>query len=410
MEQREDIFFMEIKPEIETFAKIKVVGVGGSGSSTINTMIKNNIKGVEFVAINTDAQALHNNLAAKKIHIGKTITRGLGAGMNPEIGARAAEENQSEIREVLKDADMVFVTCGMGGGTGTGASPIVAAIARELGALTVAVVTRPFSFEGVQRSLLAEKGLAELENKVDTVIVIPNDRILSIIDKKTSLLEAFTIVDDVLRQGVQGISELVTVHGRTNVDFADLKAIMQDAGSALMGIGYGTGDNRAADAANAAISSPLLEQSIEGAKGVLFTVTASKDLGMMELHDAAKIITDKADPNAKIIYGTVIDDDMKDELKVTVVATGFSTVSNAKKNVPQKAESVSKFRSGMSLPLWGAVPQKEEAEQDDMFENKKRNPPSEIKPVNHFPKRVEPSVPEASEDLDIPAFIRKKMM
>lgn len=315
----------EIKPDIETFAKIKVVGVGGSGGSAINRMIASKIRGVEFIAMNTDVQALHHSLAPTKLHIGKTVTRGLGAGMDPGIGARAAEESQNEIREILKGADMVFVTCGLGGGTGSGAGPRVAAIAHELGALTVAVVTRPFMFEGAQRKTVADAAYDSMAESVDTMITIPNDRILQIIDRKTSLLDAFEIVDDVLRQGVQGISELITVPGLINVDFADVRAIMSNRGSALMGIGRGHGENRAADAAKSAIASPLLEVSIDGAKGILFTITGGSNLGMYEVSEAAKVITQSADPQAKVIFGAIIDEGMKDEVKVTVIATGFDS-------------------------------------------------------------------------------------
>ncbi|MBM3204746.1 cell division protein FtsZ [Candidatus Uhrbacteria bacterium] len=313
----------EIKPEIETFAKIKVVGVGGSGGASTNRMITAKIRGVEFIAMNTDVQALHYSQASTKLHIGKTVTRGLGAGMDPEVGLHAAEESQNEIREVLKGADMVFVTCGMGGGTGTGAAPFVAQVAKELGALTVAVVTKPFAFEGAQRKILADQGYEKLSECVDTVITIPNDRILQIIDRKTSLVDAFEMVDEVLRQAVQGISELITVPGLINVDFADVRAIMANRGSALMGIGRGHGDNRAADAAKAAIASPLLEVSIDGAKGILFTITGGSNLGMYEVSEAAKVITQSADSQAKVIFGAIIDETMKDEVKVTVIATGF---------------------------------------------------------------------------------------
>jgi len=313
----------EIKPDIETFAKIKVVGVGGSGGNGISRMIDAKIKGVEFVAINTDAQALHNSKAQEKIHIGKNLTKGLGAGMNPEIGRQAAEENRDEIQEVLKGADMVFVACGLGGGTGSGAAPIVAETAKELGALTVGVVTKPFAFEGSQRRAIAEEALINLKDRVDTLITIPNDKLLSIIDRKTTLINAFRIVDDVLRQGVQGISDLITKPGIVNVDFADVRAIMMDSGSALMGIGIASGDNRAAEAAKAAINSPLLELSIDGAKGVLFNISGS-DVTMLETSEAANIITENIDPNAKVIFGAVTDEQIrKGEIQITVVATGF---------------------------------------------------------------------------------------
>ncbi len=315
----------EIKPDIETFAKIKVIGVGGSGGSSTNRMIASKIRGVEFIAMNTDVQALHYSQAQHKLHIGKASTRGLGAGMDPEMGLKAAEEAQNEIREMLKGADMVFITCGLGGGTGSGASPFIASIAKDLGALTVAVVTRPFGFEGAQRKAIADAAYEKLAAHVDTIITIPNDRILQIIDRKTSLVDAFEMVDDVLRQGVQGISELITVPGLINVDFADVRSIMSNRGSALMGIGHGHGDNRAADAAKAAIASPLLEVSIDGAKGILFTITGGSNLGMYEVSEAAKVITQSADPQARVIFGAIIDESMKDEIKVTVIATGFDT-------------------------------------------------------------------------------------
>jgi len=314
----------EIKPDVETYAKIKVVGIGGSGGSAVNRMITAKIRGVDFIAMNTDVQALNASLASKRVHLGESTSRGLGAGMNPDVGERSAEESQNEIRESLKGADMVFITCGLGGGTGSGAGPKVAEIARELGILTVAVVTRPFQFEGYQRKAIADQAYEKLIQYVDTIITIPNDRILQIIDRKTSMLDAFQIVDDVLRQGVQGISDIISVPGLINVDFADARAIMENRGSALMGIGRGHGDNRAIDAAKAAIASPLLEVSIDGAKGILFTVTGGSNLGMYEVTEAAKVITESADSQAKIIFGAIIDESLKDEIKVTVIATGFS--------------------------------------------------------------------------------------
>jgi len=389
----------EVKPAIETFAKIKVVGVGGSGGAAVNRMVQSKIKGVDFIAINTDVQALHHSAANSKLHIGKTTTRGLGAGMDPTIGRQAAEENQEDIRDLLKGTDMIFITCGLGGGTGTGASPIVANIAKEAGALTVAVVTKPFSFEGAQRTEIAEKGLHELGDKVDAIIVIPNDKLLQVIDKKTSLLESFAIVDDVLRQGVQGIAELITVPGLINVDYADVKAIMDDAGSALMGIGRASGENRAVEAAKAAITSPLLELSISGAKGILFTVVGGKDLGMQEVNDAAKVITQQADPNAKIIFGAVIDEDLKDEIKITVVATGFS----------QKTDSTESFQASESTytpsrfieEITDTAPE-EQTEMKDMLK-----PPSRPKKTKAPKTKVESKSEE--EELEIPAFIRKKL-
>jgi cell division protein FtsZ len=317
----------EIKPELETFARIKVVGVGGSGNHAISRMVEANLKGIDFIAVNADAQDLHHCKVVEKIHIGKNLTRGLGAGMNPDIGRQAAEENRDEIQEALKNADMVFVTCGLGGGTGTGAAPIIAQAAKDAGALTVAVVTRPFAFEGMQRKRIAEAGLAALRENVDTIITIPNDKILQVIDKKTPLLDSFRIVDDVLRQGVQGISDLITIPGIVNVDFADVKAIMQNTGPALMGIGRASGENRAVDAAKQAINSPLLELSIHGARGVLFNISGGLDLSMMEVNDAAQIITESVDPDAKVIFGAITDEDLKKgEIKITVIATGFQAL------------------------------------------------------------------------------------
>lgn len=316
----------EIKPELETFARIKVVGVGGSGNHAIGRMVEANLQGVDFIAVNADAQDLHNCKVSEKIHIGKNLTRGLGAGMNPDIGRQAAEENKDEIQDALKNSDMVFVTCGLGGGTGTGAAPIIAEAAKDAGALTVAVVTKPFAFEGMQRKKLAEEGLKNLKTKVDTIITIPNDRILQVIDKKTPLMESFRIVDDILRQAVQGISDLITIPGVVNVDFADVKSIMQNTGPALMGIGYGSGENRAIEAAKQAINSPLLEVSIHGARGVLFNISGGADLTMMEVNDAAGVITESADPDAKIIFGAITDENLKKgEVKITVIATGFQT-------------------------------------------------------------------------------------
>ena len=313
----------EVKPEIETIAKIKVIGIGGSGGSAINRMISAKIKGVDFIAINTDVQALHNNNSKSKLHIGQKITRGLGAGMNPAVGLAAAQENSSELREMLKDADMVFITCGLGGGTGTGASPVVAQIAKELGALVVAVVTKPFTFEGKQRLQIANEGLEILRPNVDAIITVPNEKIWQIIDQKTSFLQAFSEVDDILRQGIQGISEIITVPSLINVDFADVEAIMKDAGSALMAIGEGSGENRATIAAKMAVSSPLLDLSIDGAKGVLFVISGGSDLAMSEVNEIATVITNGVDENAKIIFGANVDESLKDKLRVTLVATGF---------------------------------------------------------------------------------------
>ena len=321
----------QVKPEIETFARIKVVGVGGSGKNAINHMINSKVRSVDFLAINTDAQDLHHALAKKKIHIGKNLTKGLGAGMNPEVGKRAAEETREEIQEALKNSDMVFVAGGLGGGTCTGAGPIIAKIAREMGALTIGVVTKPFSFEGQQRMRLAEQGLEELSKAVDALVIIPNDKLLAAVGKDTTAKQAFAMCDEVLRQAVEGISDLITMPGSVgNIDFADIRAVLEDAGSALMGIGTASGEKRAEEAAKAAISSPLIDISIHGAKGVLFSIAAGDDLTMWEIQEAAKIITDSVDPNAKIIFGTVKDDKLKkNELRITVIAANFGDSHSA---------------------------------------------------------------------------------
>jgi cell division protein FtsZ len=313
----------ELDLEMEQFASLKVVGVGGGGSNAVNRMIAAGLRGVQFISMNTDAQALAQSNAPTKIQLGERLTKGLGAGGNPEIGFKAAEETREAIVEALRGADMVFVTAGMGGGTGTGAAPLVAECAKQTGALTVGVVTRPFSFEGRRRAMQAERGLTELRAKVDTLITIPNDRLLAVVDKKTPILEAFRVADDILRQGVQGISDVIAVPGLINLDFADVKEIMLDTGTALMGIGLGTGDNRAADAAKAAIASPLLETTIEGAKGVLLNITGSANLSLFEVTDAAALVAEACDEDANIIFGAVIDETMKDEIRVTVIATGF---------------------------------------------------------------------------------------
>ena len=426
----------QVKPEVETFAKIKVVGVGGSGGSAVDRMVQAGIRGVDFIALNTDVQALHHNSAPHKLHIGKTVTRGLGAGMDPDLGRRSAEESQNEIREMLKDTDMVFLTCGLGGGTGSGASPLVASIAREMGALTIAVVTKPFTFEGPQRKAIADRAHEELSRNVDTIITIPNDRVLQIIDKKTSLLDAFKIVDDVLRHGVQGISEIITVPGLINVDFADVRAIMHDTGSALMGIGRAKGDNRAVEAASAAISSPLLELSIDGAKGILFTITGGEDLGMQEVAEAAKVITSSADEDSKVIFGAVIDEEMKDEVRITVVATGFESGerkvfgknneddnrrsfggnrmpfysglgANKKREEPQVKilEEEPKRQGFVSKPIFTSEPDKTEQKifSDNIFSKKTDIP---VPPTPPAPPKTNN---KSDDDLEIPAFIRRKM-
>lgn len=314
----------KVEPEVEAFARIKVIGVGGSGKNAVNHMVASKIKGVEFIVMNTDAQDLHHSLAQKKIHIGKNLTRGLGTGMNPELGRKAAEETKEEIQGVIKGSDMVFIAGGMGGGTGTGAAPVVAGVAKDQGALTIGVVTRPFTFEGAHRGRLAEQGLEELRKNVDALIVVPNDRIMSIADKDMTFKNAFAMSDDILRQAVEGISDLITTPGVINVDFADIRAILSDAGSALLGIGASSGENRAQEAAHAAINSPLLDISISGAKGVLFAIAGGDDLKMHEINEAAKIITEAIDPDARVIFGAIKDEKLKkNEIKITVIASGF---------------------------------------------------------------------------------------
>jgi len=393
----------QIKPEIETFAKIKVVGVGGSGGSAVNRMLEKKIKGIEFIALNTDVQALHHNNAPKKLHIGKSITRGLGAGMDPEVGRKAAEESQNEIRDLLKDTHMVFITCGLGGGTGSGASPIVAEVARDLGILTVAVVTKPFAFEGPKRTEIAEEALENLSRNVDTIITIPNDKILQVIDKKTSLLEAFKVCDDILRQGIQGISEVITVPGEINVDFADVKTIMKDAGSALMGIGIASGENRAVEAAQKAISSPLLEMSIEGASGILFTISGGKELGMEEVSEAANIITSSASEDAKVIFGAIIDETLGEDIRISVVATGFD--DRRPKSINDTEDDSALFAKPRYQPsrFLQKIKKTEQDEDEEFkgFTQKKIN-------TREFESESEkPKVPD--DELEIPAFIRKKM-
>ncbi len=320
---------LELDLEIEEYARIKVIGIGGGGSNAVDRMIDAGLKGVDFIAVNTDAQALSRSGAGHKIQIGEKLTRGLGAGANPEIGMKAAEESREAISQALRGSDMVFVTAGMGGGTGTGAAPVVAQVARELGALTVGVVTKPFTFEQRRRMTQAEKGIANLKENVDTIITIPNDRLLQVVDKNMPIMQAFKVADDVLRQGVQGISDLIAVPGLINLDFADVKTIMTQTGSALMGIGQSNGDNRAVEAAKQAISSPLLEASIEGAKGVLLSVTGGINLSLHEVNKAAELISQAVDGDANFIFGAVIDEGLEDEIRITVIATGFDGQSRA---------------------------------------------------------------------------------
>jgi cell division protein FtsZ len=402
----------QVKPDVEAFARIRVIGVGGSGRNAINHMIASRVKGVEFIVVNTDAQDLHNSNAKKKIHIGKNLTKGLGTGMNPDSGKRAAEETKEEIQESIKGSDMVFITCGMGGGTGTGAGPVVAKTARELGALTVAVVTKPFSFEGQQRMRIAEQGLEELKKEVDALIVIHNDRLLTVVDKNTTVKSAFALCDDVLRQAVEGISDLITTPGIINVDFADIRSIMENAGSALMGVGTASGENRAAEAAKQAINSALLEISITGAKGVLFSIAGGDDLGMLEVQDAAKVITESIDPNAKVIFGTSRDEKVKkNEVKVTVIATGFP------EGTAHRGSSLFQFaKPAAATP---AAPEKED--EQPAPKGKIYNSQVTARPVTAEPRKPlmtpkeEPRKPledddESSDWGTIPAFLRRSKL
>lgn len=380
---------MLIKPEIARFAKIKVVGIGGGGSNAVNSMISAGlIKGVDFISVNTDAQALLTNLAQTKIQIGENVTRGLGAGGNPEVGRQAAEESRERIKEYLRDCDMVFITCGEGGGTGTGAAPLFAEIAKEQGALTVAVVTKPFRFEGTRRMVAAEEGIMNLKDKVDTLIIIPNQRLLEVIDKKLTLLEAFRVADSVLSQGVQGISDLITMPGLINVDFADVRSIMTNAGSALMGIGTGVGENRASTAARTAVSSPLLEMSVEGAKGVLFNITGGTDLTMAEVDEAAKQIAGAVDPDANIIFGATIDENLVDQVKISIIATGFDETKRRLREMTS-SRTTTQTGFGQSYPM--------------------QQQPQEVRTQPVQPVFTPPQdVPPEDDEFEIPAFLRQR--
>ena len=398
----------EIKPEFETFARIKVVGVGGSGNHVITRMIEAGLSGVEFIGINTDSQDLHHCKSSEKIHIGKNLTKGLGAGMNSDIGRQAAEENKDEIQDVLKNTDMVFITCGLGGGTGTGAAPIVAEAAREAGALTVAVVTKPFAFEGIQRRKIAEEGLESLTNQVDTIITIPNDKILQVIDKKTLLLDSFKFADDILRQGVQGISDLITLPGLVNVDFADVKSIMQNTGSSLMGIGQASGENRAVEAAKQAINSPLLELSIDGANSVLFNVSGGSDLTLMEVSEVANVITEFIDNEPKVIFGAIIDENLKKgDIKVTVIATGFNGQPSSKEeSLDNNIERMNNLESMFKKEEDNQT--REEVKPEEVNKNDLKEVDSKIKQDNNvFSSKIN-SI-DTDDEYDVPAFIRKKM-
>jgi cell division protein FtsZ len=371
--QREENAMADLDRTLEGHARIRVVGVGGGGSNAVNRMLRSNLKGVEFIAVNTDHQALQQSGAQRKLRIGAKLTRGLGAGGDPEKGRMAADESRDELAKAVADSDMVFVTAGMGGGTGTGAAPVVAEIARETGALTIGVVTKPFRFEGLRRQKVAEEGIVSLQERVDTLITIPNERLMQVVDKKTSITDAFKVADDVLRQGVQGISDLIVYPGLINLDFADVKAIMSGQGAALMGIGFGTGDTRAADAARDAVASPLLETTIAGAKGILLNITGGSDLTLYEVNEAAQMVAESADKDAQIIFGTVIDENMKGEVKITVIATGFTG----------------------HIDVLGALAYEPQA-----------RPVSAERPAFAGPPRA--AIPVNPDDLDIPAFLRDR--
>lgn len=376
----------EVRPDVLSGAVIRVLGIGGGGCNAVARMVNGKVHGVEFVAVNTDVQALYHSPASKKITIGRGTTRGLGAGANPEIGKRAAEESSEEIKAALDGTDMLFITAGLGGGTGSGGAPIMADVARSMGILTVAVVTKPFSFEGCRRKKQAEEALENLKGKVDTLITIPNDKILSLIDKTTPLTEAFEIIDEVLQHAIEGISSLITQHGLVNVDFADVKTIMQDAGTALMGIGYGTGDSRAAEAARAAVESPLLELSISGATGILFNVTGGNDLSMFEVDEAARVITENAGSEANIIFGAVIDESYTGQVKCTVIATGFDSAPiSSVASAPASTQRL--VKNGFNGKALHVSSFKEE------------------KPVEHGKRNL----PISEEELEVPAFMRRKV-
>jgi len=385
-----------VKPDLNSFAKIKVLGIGGGGNNAVNFMVtEGNIQGVEFISVNTDMQALLASNADIKLQIGEKLTKGLGSGSNPEIGQAAAEESRDKIANLLKDTDMVFITAGEGGGTGTGAAPVIAQIAKDVGALTVAVVTKPFGFEGARRMIQAEEGVDRLKDEVDTLIVIPNQKIIEVVKKEQSLTEAFALADSVLAQGVQSISDLITIPGLINVDFADVRAIMTNAGTALMGIGISSGENRARKAAEMAINSPLLEVNIEGARGVLFNITGNKDISMAEVNEAANLITQSSDPDANIIFGTTIREEMKDEIKISVIATGFD-----------------QNRAHLQNLMNNVRPQFVPVEDKPLEEIKKsKKAPKELKkkPLKKIDMdKIEHSEVEIEDDLDIPAFLRNK--
>lgn len=406
----------EVTPAVETFARIKVIGVGGAGGAAVNRMIDAGVKGVDFVTVNTDAQALHNSRAQTKLHIGKDTTRGLGAGADPAVGQKAAEESKDEIKKVIQGTDMVFITFGAGGGTGSGAAPIVAELAKDLDVLSVGIATKPFAFEGDKRRKNAEQAIENLSRQVDTLITIPNDRLLQTIDRRTPLLDAFKVADEVLRQGVQGISDLITVHGLINLDFADVKTVMEDAGSALMSIGRASGENRALTAAQQAIESPLLEVSIDGARGVLFNVTGGPDMSMHEINEAAEAITAAVDPDANIIFGATLHPEMSDEIAITVIATGFD------------ASYFKRTDADQGLSYFGdedddeedTTPRKFDSDRDDVDEDidLDLSPGATTKPGGSFdddnldqPDKPAPSIwsyTTSDDELDTPSFVRKR--
>jgi len=406
----------QITTDVESFARIRVVGIGGSGNNAVNYMLNSKVKGVEFIAINSDAQDLHNSLAKKKIHIGKNLTRGLGAGGNPDMGRRAAEETREEINNAIKGSDMIFITGGMGGGTGTGCAPVVAKIARESGALTVGVVTKPFLFEGQERMRLALQGIEELKKEVDALIIIPNDRLLAIVDKETTVGSAFQQCDNILKQAVEGISDLITMPGIINVDFADIRSVMENAGSALMGVGVSSGEKRAEEAARLAINSPLLEVSITGAKGVLFAIAGGEDLGMLEIQESARVITESIDPQARVIFGAIKDDKLKkNELKVTVIATGFpeeSPENGVRDNIMARQAPASK-------------PEPEETKEEEpsrgrifnsLHSSPKKPEPEKADQSAPTPPKRDPKPVDQVDEMDdddwgaVPAFLRRSKL
>jgi cell division protein FtsZ len=416
----------QIKTDVESFARIRVVGVGGSGNNAVNYMVGAKVKGVEFIAINSDAQDLHHSLAKKKINIGKNLTRGLGAGGNPDMGRRAAEETREEIANAIKGSDMIFITGGMGGGTGTGSAPVVAKIARETGALTVGVVTKPFLFEGQERMRLALQGIEELKKEVDALITIPNDRLLAIVDRETTVKNAFEQCDNVLKQAVEGISDLITMPGIINVDFADIRSVMENAGSALMGVGLSAGEKRAEEAARSAINSPLLEVSITGAKGVLFAIAGGDDLGMLEIQDAARVITESIDPHAKVIFGAIKDEKLKkNEVRVTVIATGFPESDGSHHHTPiarsferpvattshsEQSEAKEQPRGRIFNSI--STPRAQEPEvREDPITITKRDEPQPVTQPPKEPKPVDVVDEESDDDWGaVPAFLRRSKL